>query len=194
MSSDRGSAFAALGLLAFIVLCTLNSASYRYGASDQAFYVPAILLRLQPDLFPRDAPLIVSQARLTMTDEAIGAVVRMTGGSLPMLFAALYVVSLALLAAGAWSIARRLYRSPWTAMALLAALTLRHAIWRTGTNTLEGYFHPRQLSFALGTLGLAAILRRQPLAAVAAIAVAGALHPTTALWFAIWVATCAAVS
>jgi hypothetical protein len=36
---------------------------------------------------------------------------------------------------------------------ILAALTLRHAIAETGTNTLEGYLHPRQLAFAFGVRG-----------------------------------------
>ena len=46
-------------------------------------------------------------------------------------------------------------------MALAAALTLRHAIAKSGTNTLEGYFHPRQLAFSLGVLALVALMRRR---------------------------------
>ena len=34
---------------------TINSAGYRYGASDQAFYAPAILKRIDPSLYPRDS-------------------------------------------------------------------------------------------------------------------------------------------
>ena len=62
-----------LCLVPFVVLATLNSAGYRYGAADQAFYVPAVLLRLDPALFPRDASLIASQAHLTLVDETIAA-------------------------------------------------------------------------------------------------------------------------
>ena len=58
-------------LLPFVLLCTLNSAGYRYGASDLAFYIPAALERIDPSLFPRDTPLIASQAKLTMIDETI---------------------------------------------------------------------------------------------------------------------------
>ena len=39
----------------FVVLATLNSAGYRYGASDQALYIPAVLRHLDPALFPQDA-------------------------------------------------------------------------------------------------------------------------------------------
>jgi hypothetical protein len=191
-SHEAGWLFA-VSLIPFVVLCTLNSATYRYGASDQAFYLPAVLLNLHPDYFPRDAPLILAQARLTFTDEAIGMLARTTGASPPLLLAALYVGSLLLLATAAWLIARRLYRMTWTGVALLAGLTLRHAIWRTGTNTLEGYFHPRQLAFGFGALAVAAMIRGRLLPAAAAIALAAVVHPTTALWFAIWLGVAAAV-
>lgn len=182
----------ALSLAPFVALCTLNSAMYRYGASDQAFYVPAVLIRLYQPYFPRDLPLIASQARLTLTDEAIAGLARLTGAPLPALFAALYVASLVVLACGAWLVASRLYTSRWSALALLAALTLRHSIWRTGTNTLEGYFHPRQLAFGIGTLAIAALLRGRVAAALAAVAVSLVVHPTTAAWFALWTVGAAA--
>ena len=66
---NRGFLFA-LCIVPFIVLATLNSAGYRYGASDQAFYVPAILERLDAGLYPRDTALIHSQSKLTAIDEA----------------------------------------------------------------------------------------------------------------------------
>jgi hypothetical protein len=181
-------------LVPFIVLCTLNSAMYRYGASDQAFYVPAALLKLHDGYFPRDASLILVQSRLTVVDEAVAGIAAVTGAPLPMLFAVWYVGSLLLLALAAWLIAGKLYCSPWAGVALLAALTLRHQIWRTGTNTLEGYFHPRQLAFAVGALAVAAILRRRLLPAAALVAFAAVVHPTTAMWFAIWLTVAVAVS
>ena len=42
----------------FVVLATLNSAGYRYGASDQALYVPSVLLKMDPALYPQDRVLI----------------------------------------------------------------------------------------------------------------------------------------
>jgi hypothetical protein len=186
MKRDRGLVPFAFCLLPFAVLCTLNSAGYRYGASDQAFYVPAVLERLDPALFPRDTPLIASQAHLTLVDETIAALVRVTGASLPFLFAALYGLSLALLCAAGWLIAARLYRSPWTGAALVAALTLRHAIAQSGTNTLEGYFHPRQVAFALGALAIAAMLHQRRLLAAGLVVLGAGVHPTTAMWFGVW--------
>jgi hypothetical protein len=177
-----------------VLLCTLNSAGYRYGASDLAFYIPAALERIDPSLFPRDTPLIASQARLTMIDETIAGLAKMTGLTMPALFLTLYVTTLALLLAGAMLFGRLLYRSTWTTMALVAALTLKHAIAKSGTNTLEGYFHPRQLAFSLGVLALVALLHRRVLAAVALVFAGGLLHPTTALWFSIWIGMASAVN
>src|SRR4051812_6570706 len=139
----------------------LNSAGYRYGASDQAFYIPAVVRHLEPADFPRDAALIDSQAKLTVIDELVGATVRVTGISLQHLFLALYVFTLLLLLAAAVRIRSRLYRTRWAIVALGAALTLRHAIAKTGTNTLEGYFHPRQLAFALGLSAVAMFVERR---------------------------------
>ena len=104
----------AVFLVPFVLLCTLNSAGYRYGASDLAFYVPAVLEQLDPSLFPRDGSLIASQARLTMIDETIGLLSRTTGLGLPSLFATLYAVTLALLLARRAAVGRALYRTPWT--------------------------------------------------------------------------------
>ena len=182
---SRASLFA-MCLIPFVILATFNSAGYRYGASDQAFYLPAILERIDPALFPRDSDLIRSQATLTLVDETVAALARALPTDLPALFAVLYIASLALLAWGALSIAGRLYRTTWAAVALVAALTLRHAITRTGTNTLEGYFHPRQLAFGLGVLAVALFLRRGAAWPAVVLTCAALLHPTTALWFIVW--------
>jgi hypothetical protein len=188
MNIRRRSAWLIFGIALppFVLLCTLNSAGYRYGASDQAFYVPAVLNQLEPELYPRDDALIESQARLTGIDETLAAAVRLSGLELPTLSAALYIVSLSLLALAGWLLARRLYAGEWAAVALLGALTLRHAIARSGTNTLEAYFHPRQLAFALGGLAIAAFLRGGTAWPLGLVAAAALLHPTTALWFATW--------
>ena len=129
----------------FVVLATLNSAGYRYGASDQALYIPAVLRHVDPALFPQDRVLISAHARLMVADELLAGIVRATGVSIQQLFFALYVTSLLLLVAGASRIGGHLYRTRWAVVALGAALSLRHAIAKTGANSLEGYFHPRQL-------------------------------------------------
>jgi hypothetical protein len=190
----RPSLLAVSALIPFLALATLNSAGYRYGASDQAFYVPAILSQLDPALFPRDSDLIQSQARLTVMDEAVAGAVRLTKLSLPTLFGVLYVAALAVLMWGAVRIGGLIYQTTWATAALLAALTLRHAIMKSGTNTLEGYFHPRQLAFGLGVIALTTFLRSGPGRAAIPLVLAALLHPTTALWFVIWLGVATYVS
>lgn len=169
--------------MAFAVLATLNAGGYRYGVSDQAFYIPAILHQLDPALFPRDWAMLGAQGRYFFVDEVLAAGVRLTGWPLPVWFAAAQAATLAALFTGAWRLGRAVLVSPWALAAWLAALTLRHRIAKTGANTLEGYFHPRMLVFGLGLLALADVLRGRRWRPVAIMIVAGALHPTTAAMF-----------
>jgi hypothetical protein len=184
----------ALCVIPFVILATLNSGGYRYGASDQAFYIPAIVEQMDPALFPRDDAVLGAQTKLTFIDELLASLVGATGATLPAVSAVLYGLALLLFALGAWMIGRRLYASPWTSVALLAALTLRHAIARSGTNTLEGYFHPRTLVYALGALAIAFFLRGSLRTVTALLAIGVAIHPTTAVWFGLWLAVAAAIA
>ncbi len=179
--------------LAFGLIATANGAGYRYGVSDQAFYIPVVVRSIDPTLFPRDASLIDAQGHLMATDEILATLIRTTGTSLETLYLGCYLISLALMWTGLTSIALRVYRSPWALVALGAALTLRHRIPETSANSFEPYFHPRMLAFALGTLAVGALLRRRPWAAVAWVAAAAPVHVTTALWFSVLVGVALAV-
>jgi len=172
-------------LVIFMILATANSGGYRYGVGDQAFYQPATELRLHPELFPRDRALIESQASLTVVDEVLATASRVTRLDLPQLFFILYLITLVATFAAAGQLARVMGLSPTATMLLLTLLTLRHRIAKTGANTLEGYMHPRQLAFALGIFALTASIKRRWIPMVVCWLVAAAIHPTTALWWAI---------
>jgi hypothetical protein len=96
----------ALGL-AFGLVATANGAGYRYGVSDQAFYIPVVTRSIDPTLFPRDASLIDAQGHLMATDEILATLVRTTGTSLETLYLGCYLISLALMWTGLTSIAMR---------------------------------------------------------------------------------------
>ena len=172
--------------LVFGVLVTANSAGYRFGISDQAFYIPAIDLWRWPDLFPRDRLLLEPQARLTIIDEAFGWICRATGLSLEPVFFFAYACTIVVFAAGVALVGRSLFRSPWAIAALIVALSLRHRIPETAANTFEGYFHPRVLAFALGLVGIGLFLHAARRSALAVAAFAVAVHPTTGGWFLVW--------
>ena len=83
-------AWAAGGIL-FALLATANGAGYRYGVSDQAFYLPVVEHAINPEVFPRDGSLIDAQGRLMITDEIIATVARLTSIPLDTLFLAGYL-------------------------------------------------------------------------------------------------------
>ena len=194
LHTARRALIGAAGALVFGALVTANSAGYRFGAGDQAFYVPAIERALDPGLFPRDRALVDAQAGWLWLDEGAAWLVRATGVGLPALLFAGYVLSVALVAAGLWLMGRGLAFTAPTTVAFCAAMTLRHRVARTGVNTFEGIFHPRVLAFGLGLVAVGALLHRRRAVAVAAVACAAVVHPTTALWFALWIATAIAVA
>ena len=180
--------------LVFGVLATANSAGYRYGISDQSFYIPAFEHKIDPALFPRDGALIDSQSKLTVADEIVGGLSGATGIPLPALFLAGYVLTVVLFVVAVGTIGGAMYSSIWTSAVLALALTLRHRIAKTGVNTFEGYFHPRVLTFAIGLIAVGALLRARPRLAVTLAGVGILVHPTTGMWFALWVGVALAVS
>jgi hypothetical protein len=188
---------AALGFAIFAVVAIANSAGYRFGASDQAFYLPAAAHVLDPTLFPRDRALLDTQARLTAADELLAVAFR-AGDAIGLqpsgVVALAYLGSLLMLYIAALTFGRALDGSPWTAAALAAMLTLRHAVPYSGVNTLEAYFHPRVVVFAAGVLGLAWMMRGRIWPALALTAASMLLHPTTALWFLIWIGVAVAAA
>jgi hypothetical protein len=169
--------------LLFAIVATANSGGYRFGVSDQAFYVPALARGLDPGLFPRDSDVLEVQTRLWAGDEVLTVVSRVSRLDLPALSVALYVLGLVLLAWSVVFLVRGLGGSWWAVAAGLALLTLRHRIPRTGANSLEGYFHPRMIAFAIGLCALGFLLRRRSGVAFGLVALAAVAHPTTAVWF-----------
>ena len=139
----RSLALTAALIASFAVLVTANSAGYRFGVSDQAFYVPAVERLIAPSLFPRDAALIDSQARLTVSDDLIARIVLATRATLPAGLLHRLPDHTGRLCWRSISDRPRYYASVWTSAALLFALTFRHRLLETGVNSFEGYFHPR---------------------------------------------------
>lgn len=186
MPRPRLTPLAGAGWLAvFAVLAILNAGGYRYGATDQAFYIPAVAHHADPSLFPRDWAMLGAQDQLNAFTPLAGWLTASIGLPLPALFLGLFVLTLAALGVGALTLGARLGASRWTAVALLSALTLRHAVALGAVNTIEGYTHPRVLAFAIGVIALAALLGGGRWPVVGLVALAGVVHPTTGVWFAV---------
>jgi hypothetical protein len=171
------------GGLLFALAATANSGGYRYGVSDQAFYVPAVAMTLDPSLFPRDVELLGPQVRMWPGRHLFATTSRVFSLDLPTLFALVYVLTLAVLYAAGIHLGRALGLTWWAIAAFLVLLTLRHQIAKTGANSFEGYMHPRMLAFACGLAGAAWLVRGRLLLAWITVLVAAVVHPTTAIWF-----------
>ena len=179
---------------AFALVAILNCGGYRYGIGDQAFYIPAVTQHINPELFPRDRAMLHAQDRFMLYDDAIAALVRATGVPVPVVFVVGYLAGMCLLFGAIAAVGRTMSRT-WLGVAGLAALmTLRHRITQTGANSLEAYFQPRMIAFALGAWAIAAYLRGRVVPALALVAVGFAVHPTTAMWFGIWIGVALLVS
>lgn len=171
--------------MAFAALVTLNAGGYQYGVSDQAFYIPVVLEQMAPELFPHDRSLIAAQDRFLLFDDWFAPLVQMTGVSLPLAFLVSQAVTLLILYAAIIGVGRALYRSWWAVGGLLVLMTIRHRIPHTGANSVEGYFHPRMLSFGVGLAAVAFYLHGRVRTAFAAVAVAMLVHPTIGGWYAV---------
>jgi hypothetical protein len=182
MSPSRAAIWLGGGLL-FTLLATANGAGYRYGASDQAYYVPAIVRASNPAAFPRDSALLDTQSRLLVIDDLLGGLVRATGVSVEAISLGGYLLSLATIWTAVMVIGSRLYHRYPAVLALAAAVTLRHQIPRTSANSFEPYFHPRMLAFGLGALAIAALLRRRRWLSACLVGSSFIVHVTTGLWF-----------
>lgn len=180
--------------LAFCVVATLNAGGYRFGVADQAFYLPAIQRHLDPDSFPRDRIIIDDQDRLNVFTAVVAAGVGYTSIPVHAWFAVTYVGSLVLLFGSIVAIGHALGFSRWAVLGAAAALTLRHRVGMTGANTLESYGHPRLLAFAVGLWAVHAVLRGRTWRALGLVAAAFIVHPTTALWFGLWVGVASLVA
>ena len=183
-----------LAAVLFCSLVLLNAGGYRYGVSDQAFYIPVVLHELDPALYPHDASLIGAQDRFFLFDDWFAFGLSVTGVSVANGFMAAYACTLALLFGAIVMIGKTLYATRWGVAGVVIGLTIRHRIPDTAVNSLEGYFHPRVLAFAVGLWAIAAVLRGRTTLALAATAAAFCVHPTTALWFAIVVGTAVVVT
>ncbi len=171
------------------LIALLNSGGYRFGVSDQSSYIPAIQRHLDPGLFPRDRILIDAQDRLNPFTRMAAATAALTGADLPLLALAFYTLALIVLFGAALGIALELGLSRWATIGIGIALTLRHRILITGVNTLESYAHPRMMAFALGLAAVLAFLKTRRWLAVALLGLAFLTHPTTGLWFSVWLWT-----
>ena len=182
------------GAVGFCALVLLNVGGYRYGVSDQAFYIPVVMHEITPTLFPHDASLIAAQDKFFAFDDWFAPLLTLTGIPLSSAFLTAYGLTLVVLYGALVGLGRVFYTSQWAVAGLVVGLTMRHRIPDTAVNSLEGYFHPRLLAFALGLWSIVWCLRGRTWPAIFMLGLASLVHPTTALWFVVLVGSAVLVS
>ena len=186
--------FLLFGAVGFGLLVICNAGGYRYGVGDQAFYIPIVMQQLAPELYPYDTAVIAAQDRFFVFDDWFAPILQVTGLSVSQGFLIAYLVTLGVLYAAIVGLGRTIYASWWAVGFLVVGLTMRHRIPDTAVNTLEGYFHPRQLAFAVGLGAVVIFLKGRTWLSLGVVILAMLAHPTTGLWFAVLVGSAALVS
>jgi hypothetical protein len=147
---------------------------------DSQLYTLQALARLQPDVLGGDIFLRYgSQDDFTLFSPLFGVAIQLLGLEHAAAFLTLSFHAAFLTAA--WFLARALMPAPlaWIGVALLASLPSEYSAYGT-FRYLENFLTPRLASEALVLGGLAALLARRYLLAIALIVVAGLLHPLMA--------------
>lgn len=150
---------------------------------DAAIYLPAIKHHLNPSLYPHDVAIVTAQARLTLFDEAVAGLARVSPVPLDVLLLFLHVMVTFGLYLGCWRIAAHCFPGAcarWCAVVLVAAaspLPVAGTLLRVD----EVYLHPRRVATAALLLAFASLLERRRRAA-GWLALAFGCHPQMAAW------------
>ncbi len=168
---------------------------YHPGVEDAEIYLPGVLKRLQPGLFPHDPSFFESHASLTAFPWIIASSVRATGLPVGIVVLCWHVVSVFALLLACWKIARLCFRTPaavWSGVALVAVL-LTIPVAGTSLYLVDQYVTSRSFSTPMTLLAVASAAERRPLAASAWLAATALVHPLMTAFAAAYLVVLAAL-
>jgi hypothetical protein len=182
-AESRASWSRRLGVVAISGLVLLVH-GYHYGVEDEAIYLPAVKKHMNGALYPFDSAFFESQSRLTLFDEFMASLCKVTRLPLEWTFFLVYCLSTFLFVLVLRQLAERFYgdeRARWAAVLLPSAL-LTLPVAGTALFIMDQHLHPRNLATVLLLYALVAVLDKRGVAAAALLAVAAAFHPLAALY------------
>ena len=177
-------------LLAFVALVIHGYHPY---AEDAEIYLPGVLKRLNPTLFPANAVFFGEHASYSLYSKLIASLVRLTHLPLPWVTLLCQFASIFLLLLGAWRVAAALFeqdRARWGAVVLMATL-LTLPIAGTALYILDQYLNPRNLAAFMALFAVSELLHRKYTMALLWLVAASAVHPlmsSFAIAFCVWLA------
>ena len=177
--NERFATLLQLGLLTALAFLVMG---YHPGAEDDAVYLAAVKVALQPRLYAHDADFVRLQTQATLFVPAMASFVRMTRIPLAWAELAWQVLSLFGILAGALAIARQLFREPrahWAGVTLLALL-FTMPVAGTALYIADQHLHPRNIATAVILFAVAGVMRRRIVRAVVLLCLAFLVHPIMA--------------
>ena len=173
---------------ALLTPLALLSHSYKFVNDDQILYIPILLRRLSPMLYPGDYFFNQPQASISVFEDVLIWPLRWFGLEWTML-AGYLLVQWAILFC-LFQLARQLVgsagadgstRSAAPAYLAMVLFLLPISIGGTYVRTFDNYFNPRTLTLPLGLLAVLFIARRRPWPAALVVGLHLLLHPLSGI-------------
>ena len=178
-----------LGILVCLTLGAFFLDGYHPGVEDAEIYLPGILKRLHPSLFPFNSEFFESHAHMTLFPQLIAGSIRVLHLPVGMGVLGWQLLCIFLLLLGSWRIARLCFREEyavWCAVAFIGAL-LRLSAAGTGLYIMDEYLTPRSLSTPAALFAIAdAVKGNYVRAGVCTVGIC-VLHPLMAVFAATFV-------
>ena len=146
-------------ILAFSLLA-MATMGYHPGIEDDGVYLTAVKSDLNPALYSHDSAFFRVQLQATLFDKWVAEFIRITHIPVSATELLFQFVSILLIIAGCWSIARMLFkdeRAQWAGVALTAAM-MTLPVAGTALYLADQHLHPRNLATALVLLAVSRIL------------------------------------
>ncbi len=168
-----------LAALAALTFGAILVHGYHPAVEDAEIYLPGILKRLHPELFPRNTVFFESHAHMTIFPELVAGSIRLPGLPVGAALLLWHVASIFLLLLACWRIGRLCFRSEravWGGVVLVGSL-LTLPIAGTDLYIMDQYLTPRSISTPIGLLAAGEALAGRPWRAVVLLAVIAPIHP-----------------
>jgi hypothetical protein len=137
-----------LGILACLTVGAFFLQGYHPGVEDAEIYLPGILKRLHPTLFPYNSEFFESHAHMTLFPPMIAGSVRLLHLPVGIAMLAWQLLCIFLLLLGCWRVARQCFREQyaiWCGVAFVGSL-FRLSAAGTGLYIMDEYLTPRSFS------------------------------------------------
>jgi hypothetical protein len=178
------------GLLLLVTLGAILVHGYHPDTEDAAIYVPGILKRLDPSLFPRNSEFFQSHAGLSLFSSLVAGSARLTGLPLSVVLLFWHVATTFLMLVACFRVARHCFptaRHAFAGVGLVAAL-LPMAASGSALCLMDPYLTTRSLSTPLGLFAVGSALGGGLLSATLFVLAMVPIHPQMAGFTAAYVA------